>query len=137
MRLPALIVLAASLVAGCSQRHLPPGGQFAMAEVLLRHQLTAQPSPLGTRASRCPCYVLVGDQDLPAESAAALTSTGVTFLPGSAWSAGKGLLVRVGLPQPRWNGNFDVALGYDCEPQCAHSTNALMRYDGSRWRVLE
>jgi len=129
-------VLAASLVGGCAQRYLPPGSQFAMAEVLLRHELAAPQSALGTHAVRCPCYVLVGDRDLPPDRAAALTTTGVTFLPGSAWSTGRGLRVRIGLPQPRWNGNFDVALTYDCGPQCVRSANALMRYDGSRWRVI-
>ncbi len=102
-----------------------------MAEVLLRHQLPAL---------RCPCYVLVGDRDLPAERAAALTmATGVTFLPSSAWSAAKdGLRVRIGLPRPRWNGNFDVAVAYDCgTPQCVQAANSLMRYDGSRWRVID
>jgi hypothetical protein len=127
----------ASLVAGCGQRHLPAGSQYAMAEVLLRHQLAARPSPMGAQGTRCPCYVLVGERDLPAQSAAALATTGASFLPGSAWSAGKGLRIHVGLPRRRWNGNFDVALTYDCGPQCVQSASVLMRYDGSRWRVIE
>jgi hypothetical protein len=127
LRFLAVIVI----VSGCAQRHLPAGAELPMAEVLLRQRL---------HALRCPCYVFVADRDLPAERAAALTmTTGVTFLPGSAWSLGKqGLRVRIGLPRPRWNGNFDVAVTYDCGPrECLQTANSLMRYDGSRWRVVD
>ena len=108
-----------------------------MAEVLLRHELASPHSHLGTRGSRCPCFVLVGEQDLPPQQVAALAATGATFLPGSAWSAGQGVRVRIGLPRHRWNGNFDVALAFDCGPGCGESAAALMRYDGSRWRVID
>jgi hypothetical protein len=137
LRYAALLVLVGSSLAGCTQRHLPPGSQYAMAEVLLRRELTAPQSHLGSHGARCPCYVLVGDQDLPAERTAALAATGVTFLPGSAWSVGKGLRVHIGLPRHRWNGNFDIALSYDCGPQCEESASSLMRYDGAGWRVIE
>jgi hypothetical protein len=134
LRYGALVVLFC--IAGCAQRHPPPGSQYAMAEILLRHELVAQHSHLGPNGTRCPCYVLVGGQDLPAEHIAALAGTGALFLPGSTWSAGKGLRVRIGLPRHRWNGNFDVALAYDCGPQCEEFASSIMRYDGSRWRVI-
>ena len=134
MRYAALAVLI--LATGCAQRHLPPGAQYAMAEVLLRHELAAAHSHLGPGGARCPCYVLVGDEDLPPQHLATLTDTGVTFLPGGAWNRDKGLRVRIGMPRHRWNGNFDVTLTYDCGPQCEESASALMRYDGSRWRVV-
>jgi hypothetical protein len=108
-----------------------------MAEALLRHELASPQSHLGAHGSRCPCFVLVGEQDLPPERLAALTATGATFLPGSSWSARQGLRVHIGLPRHRWNGNFDVALAYDCGPTCQESGSALMRYDGSRWRVID
>lgn len=140
MRNRALVILTLTvvgLVAACSRHHPPPGSQYAMAEVLLRHELAAPGSHLGTQGSRCPCYIRVGAQALPADHAAALADTGVTFLPESAWSAGKGLRVHIGLPRTRWNGNFDVAVGYDCDAdRCEQSASTLMRYDGSRWRVL-
>jgi len=135
--LVALIFTAFGLVAGCSRQHPPPGSQYAMAEVLLRHELAAPSSHLGPRGARCPCYVLVGAQDLPRERAAALADTGVTFLPESDWSAGKGLRVHIGLPRTRWNGNFDVAVGYDCDGErCGQTASSIVRYDGSRWRVI-
>jgi hypothetical protein len=108
-----------------------------MAEVLLRHELAAPRSHLGKNGGLCPCYVLVGEQDLPPERVAALADAGITFLPGSAWTAGRGVRVHIGLPRPRWNGNFDVALTYDCGPQCEEFDSSLMRYDGSRWRVIQ
>lgn len=141
MRYRALVILTFTLVAlaaACSRRHPPPGSQYVMAEVLLRHELAAPASHLGAHGSRCPCYVRVGDQDMPAEHAAALANTGVTFLPESAWSSGKGLRVHIGLPRTRWNGNFDVAVGYGCDAQrCEQSATTLLRYDGSRWRVID
>jgi hypothetical protein len=135
LRYPALAVVI--VIAGCAQRHLPAGSQYAMAEALLRHELAAaQSSHLGPNGARCPCYVLVGERDLPPEHLIALAGTGVTFLPGSAWSAGKGLRVHIGLPRHLWNGNFDVALSIECGPRCEESASLLMRYDGSRWHVL-
>jgi hypothetical protein len=81
--------------------------------------------------------VLVGTQDFPRQHAAALADTGVTFLPASAWSADRGLRVHIGLPRTRWNGNFDVAVGYDCDAErCAQTVSSIVRYDGSRWRVI-
>ncbi len=133
----ALISTVLAFMAGCARQHPPPGSQYAMAEVLLRHELAAPRSHLGPRGARCPCYVVVGAQDLPRERAAALADTGVTFLPGSAWTAGKGLRVHIGLPRTRWNGNFDVAVGYDCDAQaCRETASSIVRYDGSRWRVI-
>ncbi len=136
--------LGCCFLPGCGQRHLPPGAQYAMAEALLRHELAAEHSHLGKNGGRCPCYVLVGEQDLPPERVAALANTGVSFLPGSAsflpgsaWMAGTGLRVHIGLPRHRWNGNFDVALTYDCGPHCEELASSLMRYDGSRWRVIQ
>jgi hypothetical protein len=109
-----------------------------MAEVLLRHELAAKGSHLGAAGSRCPCYVLVGDRDLPPERALALADTGTTFLPGTRWMQGKGVRIRIGLPRTRWNGNFDVEVAYDCqEAQCSGSARWVMRYDGSRWRVIQ
>lgn len=141
MRYRALVILTFTLVSlatACSRRHPPPGSQYAMAEVLLRHELASPASHLGAHGSRCPCYVRVGAEDLPADYAAALANTGVTFLPESAWSAGKGLRVHIGLPRTRWNGNFDVAVGYECDVhRCEQSAGRLLRYDGSRWRVID
>lgn len=108
-----------------------------MAEVLLRHELAAPRSHLGTHGARCPCFVLVAEQDLPPQQLASLSSTGATFLPGSSWSAGQGLRIRIGAPRHRWNGNFDVSLAYDCGAGCQQSVTALLRYDGSRWRVID
>ncbi len=123
-------------LAGCAQRHLPAGSEHAMADVLIHHELAAPRSFLAEHRSRCPCYVFVGDMDLSPAHLAALSDTGVTFLPGSARVAGNGLGIRIGLPRHRWNGNFDVTQSYDCGPTCAGSGIAILRYDGSRWRVL-
>jgi hypothetical protein len=135
--LVTLIFTVLAFMVGCARKHPPPGAQYAMAEVLLRHELETPSSHLGPGGARCPCYVLVGEQDLPPERAAALADTGVTFLPGSAWSAGKGLRIHIGLPRTRWNGNFDVAVGYDCDAErCGETASSIVRYDGSRWRVI-
>jgi len=136
--LVGLIIAVLGCVAGCARKHPPPGSQYAMAEVLLRHELAAPRSHLGPGGARCPCYVLVGAKDFPRERAAALADTGVTFLPESAWSAArKGLRVHIGTARTRWNGNFDVVVGYDCDAQaCRETENAIVRYDGSRWRVI-
>jgi hypothetical protein len=134
----ALILTLLACMVGCTRQHPPSGSEYAMAEVLLRHELAAPSSRLGPRGARCPCYVRVGTQDFPRDRAADLADTGVTFLPESAWSAGKGLRVHIGLPRTRWNGNFDVAVGYDCDAQaCAQTAGSIVRYDGSRWRVIQ
>ncbi len=130
-------VLCSVLSAGCGANHIPPGSQFAMAEVLIRHELASPRSYLQSHTDRCPCFVLVGEQDLPAEQLAALSRTGSAFLPGSSWVAGQGTRIRVGLPQSRWNGNFDVVHSYDCGRGCGGSGRALLRYDGARWRVID
>jgi hypothetical protein len=135
LRCGALAVLIS--IVGCGQRHLPPGSEYPMAEILLRHELASPRSHLGARGSRCPCFVRVGEQDLPPKQLAALTATGATFLPGSAWRTGQGLRIRIGQPRHRWNGNFDVSLAYDCGAACVESGAALLRYDGARWRVIE
>jgi hypothetical protein len=133
----ALILTVLGFTVGCTRKHPPPGSQYAMAEVLLRHEVATPRSQLGPKGARCPCYVLVGAEDLPTARAAALADTGVTFLPASAWSVGKGLRVHIGLPRTRWNGNFDVAVGYDCDAErCAETASSIVRYDGSRWRVI-
>jgi hypothetical protein len=109
-----------------------------MAEVLLRRELAATDSHLGASGARCPCYVRVGDHDLPPERASELRDTGVAFRPGSGWVEGRGLSVRIGLPRTRWNGNFDVDVGFDCKAaRCKQSARWVMRYDGSRWRVIQ
>ncbi len=129
-------VLSSTLLPGCGQRHLPAGSENGMAAALIRHELAAAPSHIGAHVSPCPCYVLVGGRDLAREQLAALSREGPSFVAGSAWAEGRGVRIRVGLPQHRWNGNFDVAYAMDCTPACAASGTAVMRYDGSRWRVL-
>ena len=107
-----------------------------MAVALIRQQLSSAHSYLRTHGAACPCYVLVGEKDLAREQLAVLSATGLVFLPGGAWVEGHGVRLRIALPRSRWNGNFDVAYEFDCVPGCAASGTAVMRYDGSRWRVL-
>jgi hypothetical protein len=133
----SVLILFILALSGCARSHVPAGSEYAMAAVLLRYELSMPLSYLGANRNRCPCFVSVADNDPPQAWLAALATTGVRFLPASTWHPGDGIRIRIGPPRSRWNGNFDVALSYDCGLNCAKASAALLRYNGRNWRVIE
>jgi hypothetical protein len=124
------------IVGGCTQPPLPAGSENAIAEELILHELGSSGSYLAANRRLCPCFVRVGNRDLPPSELSKLSGTGILFLPGSKWVVGKGMEITIGLPDRRWNGDLTVTHSYYCSPLCASSATATLRYDGVKWRVL-
>ncbi len=138
-----LIGLCASTYAATNDKERSVRDRFEMAEALIRHELSDAKSYMyGNR--KFPFYVSVAGLDIPPEVIANLADTGVSFFPGSAWTAPTDSKVRmdrimsmnIGILRPRPDGNYDVSFGFYCGSLCGSGNTAVMSHDASGWHVI-
>jgi hypothetical protein len=131
----SILSLLLVMIAACSTMRAPTDeGLQEVAIVLIKNQLASQSY---MRANRTMAYyVTIGETDLSAGSIDRLSGHGVVFLPGSAWSEGKGMKMDIGAPVLRPDGDFDVIHGYACGMRCSSVHKAVMRHSRNGWTVV-
>jgi hypothetical protein len=117
---------------------------FAMAEALIRHDLTIQHTYLSENAKDFRFFASVQGIDFPDVLIGRLRDTGLAFLPGSTWKApgsgttvGNDMRMTIGEPTRRSVGTFEVIYSFYCGTRCASGNTAIMRRDASGWHVVE
>jgi hypothetical protein len=126
--------------------HPPPDLQGVMV-ALIRYQLAAKDGYL--HANRMPLYVGLSwpegtsHLDLSSDAMHSLADAGLALFPGSAWKTPKGqavegstMVMNVGLPMRRPDGDYDVQYNFYCGSLCASWHMAVMRYDAHGWHVV-
>lgn len=127
-------------------QHPAPDLQGVMM-ALIRYQVTAKDGYL--RANPMPLYVALSwpdnrrRLDLSADAIRQLADTGLNLFPGSAKPASTKnaventeMMMGVGLPVHRQDGDYDVNYDFYCGNLCASSHTAVLHRDAKGWHVV-
>jgi hypothetical protein len=127
-------------------KHPPPDLQGVMM-ALIRYQAQAKDGYL--HANRMPLYVSLGwpdgsrQLDLSRDAIGQLADLGLKIFPASAWPASHEIIpeaprmmMGVGLPMHRKDGDYEVKYGFSCGSLCASSHTAVLRRDAKGWHVV-
>ncbi|WP_269792164.1 hypothetical protein [Stenotrophomonas sp. Iso1] len=124
----------------------PPPDLQGVMKAVLRHQLDSSGYLV---SNRMPLYVAIRDPkgdgmiDLSLESIRVLGGIGFPLMPGSAWQApsedirvGTTMMMGLGTPTRRPDGDYDVTFGFWCGGTCGSQHGAILRHDASGWHVV-